>query len=92
MSQSARWAGPSPAPGIEPGKARVNLNGLTGRAATTVAVHMDYVSNGLAEEEAYPNPSAEAGQAGASQARGSHAAVPRLTTDRELDRSVSSAG
>jgi hypothetical protein len=35
---------------------RLNLNGLTHRAAAAVATQMDYVAGGLAEEAAHPRP------------------------------------
>jgi hypothetical protein len=35
---------------------RLNLNGLTERATTTVATHMEYVADGLGEEAAHPRP------------------------------------
>jgi hypothetical protein len=35
---------------------RLNLNGLTERATATVATHMEYVADGLAEEAAHPRP------------------------------------
>ena len=35
---------------------RLNLNGLTDQAGTTVAAHLEYVADGLAAEAAHPRP------------------------------------